>query len=60
MMRDLKITYATGTAEYLTHVRHLEMEIIFIIRQDRLIDEATKAERDQMMWPITTAVKHQS
>lgn len=53
MMRDLKITYATGTAECLTQVRHLEMEIIFNIKQDRLnyplIVEATKDERDQMI-----------
>lgn len=53
MMKDLKITYATGTAEYLTQFRHLEMEIIFIIKQDRLnypfIVEATKEERGQMI-----------
>lgn len=33
-MRDLKITYGKGTVEYLTHGRHLEMEIITIIKQD--------------------------
>lgn len=33
-MRDLKITYGKRTVEYLTHGKHLEMEIIIIIKQD--------------------------
>lgn len=32
LIRDLKITYAKGTAQYLTHGRHLEMKIIIIIK----------------------------
>lgn len=32
-MRDFKITYAKGTTEYLAHGRHLEVEIIIIIKQ---------------------------
>lgn len=32
LMRDLKITYAKGTAQYLTHGRHLEMKSIIKIK----------------------------
>lgn len=33
-MRDLKIAYAKGTAEDVTHGKRLEMEIFVIIKKD--------------------------